>query len=158
MIAPPNDANYQWGDLQVMEKDSSGNIAFGPMPVSQLTPDNESLDIRIWIWSDGSYSSTSGSGFLLMKYNGYWIRVKKANVYLCFPANAQLAKISPTTMIASWVRDISQQFKDMIEGIGAAYANISTDTPPLPMEDFEGKSSGGGSGCFVSTISEKSMD
>jgi hypothetical protein len=151
MIAPPNDANYHWGDLQVVEKDASGNIISGPMIISQLTQENEWIDTRIWAWTDGSYSSTSNPDFLLMKYSGYWVRAKKANVYLCFPAESQLAMSRSETMIASWIQGISGKFMDMITTMGAAYATISTDTPPMPMADFNGKTSGDG-GCFISII------
>jgi hypothetical protein len=153
MIAPPNDANYRWGDLQVAGKDSSGSIVFGPMPISQLAADNEYLDIRIWSWSDGSYSSTSDPGFLLIRYQGCWVRAKKANVDLCFPANAQLAEISPRTKIALWVAGVASRFKEILNNLGAAYAVISMDTPPPPMGEFDSKASGGG-GCYISTISE----
>jgi uncharacterized repeat protein (TIGR02543 family) len=157
MIATPN-ADYNWGDLHVMEKDASGNILFGPVPISQLTGDNEYIDTRIWQWMDGSYSSTSSPGFSLKKYNGYWVRAKKANVYLCFPAEAQLAQAGPVMMIAAWAKEISKRFTDTFEAIGAAYADISQENPPMPMEDFDGKTSGGGSGCFVSSIAEREFN
>jgi uncharacterized repeat protein (TIGR02543 family) len=155
MIAPPNDADYHWGDLQVAGRDSSGSIVFGPMPISQLTADNEYLDIRIWSWSDGSYEAVSDPGFLLMRYNGYWVRAKKANVDLCFPANAQLAKISPQVRIASWAARAASRFKEIAINLGAAYAGISMDTPPLPMEDLGGNASAGSGGCFISIITGK---
>jgi hypothetical protein len=158
MIAPPNDANYHWGDLQVVEKDGSGNIVSGPMPISQLTVNNQYIDIRIWSWTDGSYIATSNPGFMLMKYSGYWVRAKKANIFLCFPAESQLAMSPSEVMIASWVQGISGKFKNMIDTLGMVYARISTDTPPMPMEDFNGKTSDGGGRCFISTITEQDVN
>jgi hypothetical protein len=158
MIAPPNDAHYHWGDLQVMEKDGSGNILFGPMPISQLAASNEYIDVRIWSWSDGSYTASTEAGFLLMKYNGYWVRAKKANVYLCFPAQSQVAMSQVQTKLATWGGGILTRITQMFDTLGAAYAEISSDSPPLPMSDFDGKSSGGGGGCFISLIFEKNMN
>jgi hypothetical protein len=72
------------------------------------------------------------------------VRAKKANVYPCFPDNAQLAMTRTAAMIVSWMNDVAMKFTAMIEGIGADYAKIPNDTPSMPMADFDGKTSGGG--------------
>ncbi len=153
MIAPPNNANYRWGDLQVVEKDAAGNIVYGPVYIFQLQDDNPYIDTRIWEWRKGAYNPTRSGDFLLQRYSGYWVCAKKANVYLCFPAESQIAQITPMMMIAAWVRDVKDRAGEIILGIEAAYADFSTDNPPMPMSGFDkSPSGGGGSGCFVSTI------
>ena len=51
MVAPPNNADYYWGDVQVVV-DVAGTLT--PMgTLSQLADDNPYIDRRLWWWANG---------------------------------------------------------------------------------------------------------
>jgi hypothetical protein len=129
MIACPNNADYHWGDVEVVEYDESGNIVYGPTAISELGDPNDYIDKRLWAWENGSYYSDT---FLMKKYEGYWVKVKKANVFLRFPVNTQAGLSNLSTQVA-------------IPDPG--------DSPPGPMGDFSVSEGGigGDVGCFIAT-------
>ena len=151
MIAPPNDRNYHWGDLQVMVKDAAGNTAFGPTPISGLAEDNPYIDVRIWGWNAGAYSASTLTDFLLERYSGYWVRAKQQNVYLCFPADAGIASRFGGLMDAVRNR-LTAWAGSFLPETDTAYANAPTDAPPMPMAGLASGKAEGGGGCFIGTM------
>jgi uncharacterized repeat protein (TIGR02543 family) len=156
MVAPPNDRDYRWGDLQVVEKDSAGNTVSGPTAISQLSAENKYIDVRIFGWDAGAYTASTLPEFLLERYSGYWVRVKQPNVYLCFPVDAGIAarsggmKDSMLSRLTAWVGSLLPE-------TDTACATASTDAPPMPMAGLntEEKAGGsGGGGCFIDTIGD----
>ena len=129
MIACPNNADYHWGDVEVVEYDESGNIVYGPTAISELGDPNDYIDKRLWAWENGSYYSDT---FLMKKHDGYWVKVKKANVSLRFPVSAQAGLSNLSTQVA--IAD-------------------SEDSPPGPMGDSIVSTGGVGGdvGCFIAT-------
>jgi hypothetical protein len=149
MIAPPNNQDYRWGDLSVMVTDSKGNTVSGPMLISQLPEDNPYIGTRIWGWDQGAYTASTLPEFLLERYSGYWVRAKQPNVYLCFPADAGIALRSGGIdamyqLITAWADNLLPEF-------ATAYANATTDSPPMPMAGLETEKAGGSGGCFINT-------
>ncbi len=131
MIGCPNNADYNWGDVQVLEYDADGAIIFGPTPISALQNDNGYIDKHLWRWENGEYTSDNT---IMQKYIGYWVKVKRANVYLRFPVEAQTSRT--TTEQPTFIKSISN----------------STDMPPRPMGVTNGGSPLGGIGsCFIDT-------
>ncbi len=89
MVAPPNEADYYWGDVQVVE-DTDG----------VLKPWT-----RCRTWPTTTPTSTGGCGAGRMDttipirptripsmeaYAGYWVKAKQANVFLRFDPGAQI--------------------------------------------------------------------
>jgi len=155
MIAPPNDRDYRWGDLQVTVTDGQGNTVFGPMPVSRLSADNEYIDVRIWGWDQGAYTASTSPDFLLERYSGYWVRAKQANVFICFPADAGIASRSGGVMDSIWSR-LTAWAGSLLPVTDTAYANAPNDTPPMPMSGLGGEKAGGSVGCFIDAITAPS--
>ena len=155
MIACPNNANYYWDYVEVVEYDSNGNIVYGPIAISALSDPNPYIDKRLWRWESGAYYSDTT---LMEKYKGYWVKVKKENVFLRFPASAQARLSNPGTMFAYLLSEGKRIVKSWILSPEQAVAD-SGDSPPPPMGDFSGSTWGGGSseevggdvGCFIAT-------
>jgi hypothetical protein len=163
-IACPNYANYSWDDVKVLEYDSEGCIVQGPTAISDLSDDNDMIDKRLWSWESGSYSDATTD---MVHGNGYWVKAKKANVFLRFDQEVQieLAQLSnPGIMFAS----IWNKAKRWVKKCFAPETAIadSGDSPPMPMVALSGSSSGadsgggsgtdsdggGGGGCFIETV------
>ena len=136
MIACPNNADYYWGDVEVVEYDDKGNILYGPTAISELGDDpNDYIDKRLWAWENGSYSYyPDPDDFLMKKYEGYWVKVKKANVFLRFPVSTQAGLSNLSTRMAIPDPD---------------------DSPPAPIGNFSVTPGGAGGdvGCFIATAS-----
>lgn len=152
MIGCPNAMNYYWGDVQVVEYDASGAIVYGPTAITDLSDPNNYIDIKIWEWVDGSYVSYTPSDiFLLRKYEGYWVKAKKANVFLRFREIVQIASISsPPTYFARLLTKGKRWMKRWIFTPQVAIAD-SDDSPPRPMGDFSTVSPESVGGCFIAT-------
>jgi hypothetical protein len=153
MIACPNDANYSWDDVQVLEYDVDGNIIYGPTAISALSDPNDYIDKRLWRWGNGSYYSDTT---LMEKHEGYWVKAKKTNLFLRFPVSVQARASNPGIMFAGLLNRGKRWMKKWVPTPQVAIAD-SGDSPPAPMEDFSGSTSGGGSsgggggGCFIAT-------
>jgi hypothetical protein len=150
MIACPNDANYYWGDVEVLEYDANCNIVYGPTAVSALPDPNPYIDKRLWRWESGAYYSDTT---LMETYSGYWVKVKKENVSLRFPVSAHASLSNPDIMLADLWDGAKRWAKRWIYGPQAAVA-YPDDSPPMPMAALSGSSAdseGGDGGCFVGT-------
>lgn|GEM_PF-2031135 len=141
MIGSPNNADYRWEDVEVLEYGADGNIVSGPAPISSLSDNNPYVDKRLWRWEAGAYASDTLG---LIRYNGYWVKARKENVFLRFPVGAQTTLSSPSTPLG------------MLKA--RRVLSVSDDQPPQPIGNFgvqrgRGNSSGGtgGGGCFVAT-------
>jgi hypothetical protein len=135
MIACPNDANYNWEDVQVLIYHDNCTYKFGPKPISELPDPNPYIDKRLWRWGNGDYASATS--WIMRKYEGYWVKVKKEDVFLRFPKEAQT--------------QLSNSGASLLTG-RQAVAN-SDDSPPAPIGDFSGGAGSpkSASGCFIAT-------
>jgi hypothetical protein len=157
MIAAPNNANYYWDYVEVLEYDSNGNIVYGPTAISYLSVDNGLIDKSLWRWENGAYYSDTT---LMEKYKGYWVKVKKENVFLRFPVSARAGLSNPSTMLAYLLSEGKRLVNAWILSPEQAIAD-SGDSPPSPMGDFSGSTGGGGSsgevGCFIATAAHMTL-
>ncbi|MDM8537148.1 hypothetical protein QUF70_10370 [Desulfobacterales bacterium HSG17] len=163
MIAPPNNADYLWDSIMILEYDDSGNIIFGPESLSKLADDNPYIDKRLWTWENGAYADNTQN---MLRHNGYWVKVLKQNIFLKFPVSAQTNLSSTVAQIQTFKKAVKQITRKLfIPDTAIAY---SGDSPPLPpsaglFDTQPGKSesqvisidsgsddSGGGGGCFIS--------
>ncbi|MBW1765211.1 MAG: hypothetical protein JRJ23_10825 [Deltaproteobacteria bacterium] len=148
-IGVPNNKVYSWKDIQVVQYNpGSGATIFGPTPVySGVTYSGVSayIDTRLWKWTgdpDLPYISydpnDSGATAQLHPYCGYWVKAKKPNVFLVFPADAG----EPA--------GLSVGFYDVPR---VSQADISRtvfmDSPPMPGSGSNRSSSE--TGCFIGT-------
>jgi Leucine-rich repeat (LRR) protein len=132
MIACPNDADYQWGDLEVVRYEADGSIADGyPKTVAELESD-DCIDKWLWRWENGGYQSDTST---LRKQQGYWVKANMANVFLKFPAKAQQSPSDQETKTSPAARQ----------------ADAPGYSPPAPISfGSQDNSSGGGTACFIS--------
>ncbi|MCX5852538.1 MAG: PKD domain-containing protein, partial [Deltaproteobacteria bacterium] len=152
MIASPNSADYKWEDVQVLEYDAGGTIIQGPTHIGDLSYENTMIDKRLWRWESGTYYSDTAE---LEKNAGYWLKARKSNVWLRFPADAHLASANITKV---YVKRMMKEATKLAKAWGLtpslAIAEVS-DTPPMPPGEFTGGgshfSAKEGGGCFITT-------
>jgi hypothetical protein len=145
-VACPNDANYSWDDVEVIE----GGIVRGA--ISNLASDNAWIDKRLWRWDAGShYDDTT----LMEQGNGYWVKAKQANVSLRFRQSVQVAQLSNSgIMFAGIFNKAKRWVKKWVFDSQVAIAD-SNDSPPMPMAALSGSSAdseGSDGGCFIATV------
>ena len=147
MIACPNNANYYWADVQVVEYNANGSIKNGPTAVSALSDPNDYIDKQLWRWENGSYYSDTT---FMEKHEGYWVKAKKANVYLRFPKAVQQAQLSNHGIMYAGLLDRTKRW--ITRSVFTPQAAIAEpeDSPPPPMADFDGNTgSDSATGCFI---------
>ena len=158
MIASPNGMGYLWDQVEVVAYDADGNVVFGPTPVSALPDPNDFIELSLWRWESGDYFPDT---LILDAYDGYWVRTKKANVYLRFPVSAQVRLSNPRTLFAFILKRGQRLAGQWVPEPQKALADTG-DTPPPPMADFsigyrsENTEAGGSVGCFIRTASNLS--
>ncbi|MDM8523732.1 hypothetical protein QUF80_10210 [Desulfococcaceae bacterium HSG8] len=148
MIGCPNDSDYNWNDVQVLQYDADGILVRDPMPVS--SPENDLVDKKLWRWEGGKYlfytpedsfhqdyeEYYDPAGDPVMKsHKGYWVRVKEANVFLRFGSQEYLSAPEAKSAVAA----------------SRAADDTFTGGPPAP-PDLDSSSSGGGT-CFIDSAS-----
>ena len=135
MIACPNDANYNWEDVQVLIYNDNCTYKFGPISISELPDPNPYIDKRLWRSENGEYASSTS--WIMNKYKGYWVKVKKEGVILRFPKEAQTR-----------LSNVSESLLTPRQAVAS-----SDDQPPAPIGNFSGGGSSlkSGSGCFIAT-------
>ncbi len=157
MIACPNDANYRWDNVRVLQHDDDGTVINGPVPVS--SPENHWVEKSLWRQGDGggyafyapeSYVIPSELEDELEKYRddsdpllkpneGYWVKVNQENLSLVFPAEDRLSDSG--TMMASMT----------YERTGRSAADSGGPPSPPQVSGPEDGTSNGGTVCFIST-------
>jgi hypothetical protein len=144
-IGCPNDANYAWGDVEVVDAG----------PIGLLSDENPWIDRRLWCWENGSYYPDN---VFMERREGYWVKVRQANVSLRFPQSAQAALDQVSNqdiMFAGLFKKTKTWVNKWILGSQVAIAD-SGDSPPMPMEALSSSSAdsegGGGGGCFVDSL------
>jgi hypothetical protein len=148
MIGCPNAANYNWDDVQVIEYNpNDGSIVFGPTAISALSDPNAYIDKRLWRWESGTYYPDAT---LMEKYKGYWVKAKKANVFLRFQVINQVSLSNPATYFARLLINGKRWMKRWVFTPDVAIAD-SDDSPPRPMGDFSTVSPESVGGCFIAT-------
>ena len=133
MIAPPNNASYLWGNVEIIVYDDSGEILYGPLPIKQLSKNNPYIDPRIWEWRTGisdKYIVYDSNNFKLKPHGGYWIKARSENVYLSFPYDAQENSSNPDILISKLVDTNSEYDTD-------SQSYIDEDKPPMPMAGLD---------------------
>ena len=134
MVAPPNKADYYWGDVKVVEDVDGALIVKGT--VQSLADANPYIDRRLWRWENGHYHSDTPetNPFLEMAaYQGYWVKAKQANVFLRFDPGARVASLGmPEILMAgiwkkttTWLSNLNIFSKDAVAE--------DDNTPPMPM-------------------------
>jgi hypothetical protein len=142
MIAPPNDADYPWGEVLVgrwLEEDP--DLMIEPVALSSGSPDIDfMIDPRIWEWKAGVYvPHQPEDNFLLERYKGYWAKAKVNGVYLVFPEYAQTTASSASSAVAS--------------ANARGTVTEDGDSPPMPMGTLgEDSTENIFGGCFVETV------
>jgi parallel beta-helix repeat protein len=155
-IGCPNAADYDWvAGVEVYEKNAEGSIVQGPTVIYLLPDDNDMIDKRLWCWDNGSYYPDNVE---MLQREGYWVKAKKANIWLRFRQDARVvvAQVSnQDTMFAGLFKKAKTWVNKWILGSQVAIAD-SGDSPPMPMAAISGSSAdsegGGGGGCFVDSL------
>ncbi|MFH1156324.1 MAG: chitobiase/beta-hexosaminidase C-terminal domain-containing protein [Pseudomonadota bacterium] len=127
-VAPPNNADYYWSDIQVAAYDDKGTLLFGPEPLENLAQDNPYIDLRLWRWENRTYYSDT---FIMEPFKGYWVRTKATNVYLRFPTRYQAAGSGLERFMRNVMFNGTRLFLKCMPT--KAYA-VSQDYPPMPMQ------------------------
>jgi uncharacterized repeat protein (TIGR02543 family) len=140
MIAPPNDANYRWGVVEVGVWNEETSEFIAAVPISTLA-DDTIIDRRVWEWNAGTYVSyMNNTDFVLERYKGYWVKSVKEGAYLVFPDLVQIARFESSNGVA-----VSKT-----RGVVAK----DGDAPPMPMGALEDNETDRffSSGCFVEIL------
>jgi hypothetical protein len=154
MIAPPNEASYYWGEVEVGVYNEETAEFIGPAPIDSLT-DDTIIDRRIWQWQEGRYVfHANTSDFVLEPNKGYWVKAVKKGAYLVFPNTVQLAH-SPKSegLLKTVAAKTGRWLKKVMPGARKAMAE--NDTPPMPMGALkDSKTDNIFGSCFVKTLKE----
>jgi hypothetical protein len=131
MVACPNDADYDWNEVQVLQYDDNGKIVKVPVSVKE----NDLVEKKLWEWKNGNYNYDYDIS-TMVRNEGYWVKVKQKNVFLKFPK--------------------AERAKGNTEGARQA-ASRYDDSPPAPISSFTGGAEsrineGGGGGCFIDSL------
>ncbi|KPA10489.1 protein containing DUF1566 [Candidatus Magnetomorum sp. HK-1] len=134
MIACPNDASYQWGDLQILKYDDNGNLEDSPKLISNFRGEDHVYENGLYKWEpdkEPPYTLYTNFDFELTPYEGYWVKALEPNVFLRFPKNR------PN-------RDRKHRQADEQD----TYTN---EMPPMPMSEMGGVKvyDSTPSGCFI---------
>jgi len=154
MVAPPNEADYLWGDVMVERYIEDGHEDnMGPFYISDSDPEVDKLiDRRIWEWNDGAYITYQPTDhFKLESYKGYWVKALQEDVYLLFPESSQYMAMSIPEKIwlavqgktLEWIRNVMPQTREAI---------ADNDSPPMPMGLFDDSVDPVFEGCFVESV------
>jgi hypothetical protein len=143
MIGCPNDANYNWNDVQVLVYGAEGNIIYGPAAISVLDDDNPYISKQLWRWEGGAYISDMP---VMERNSGYWVNVKQENVWLRFPVTAQQQTSGPQARSSAF----SQRCDDDDDDDECPPRPMSGVTLSIVNEDG-GTSVEAGVGCFIHT-------
>jgi List-Bact-rpt repeat protein/parallel beta helix pectate lyase-like protein/thrombospondin type 3 repeat protein len=155
MVAPPNDADYYWRNVQVVQ-DVAGTLT--PRgTLESLADDNPYIDRRLWRWENGDYvSDTPDTDFNaeMTAYAGYWVEAKQANVFLMFEPAARVTSLGmPQTMLAqawhktkTWLSNLELFDREAI---------ADNDRPPMPPAGLDENSVDPViEGCYIETINK----
>jgi hypothetical protein len=148
MIGCPNSADYDWNDVEILQYNTDGEIIRGPLPVS--SDENDLSDKTLWRWEAGEYVPDTAQ---MERNKGYWIRAKKENVFLRFPAKSQKNLPGARTMMTVRLNHQSARLGKLFTP-AEAIADTG-DSPPPPIGGFgdnKTSSSGGSGGCFIDAV------
>ena len=138
MIGCPNLKNYLWDGIEVIEYNESGDI-LASAAISDLPTPNDYIDMRLWRWANSSYWSDTA---VMEAYEGYWVKVKKPNIYLCFTEAAQTELTNEDVPPAS------------LRGVVT-----SEDEPPWPIGIVDqGDPNNENGGCFINSAATDSVN
>lgn len=162
MIAPPNNADYRWADVQVLAYNSEGTMILNPTPIKQLAENNNYLDRRMWTFENGAYMPylPDETGAYLVRYTGAWVKAETSGVFLRFPAAAQTQAAGVITLI-NRKHENRWSMGQWLAPETAVAASDDQDSPPEPMYDLTVNLENGsaridsGGGCFISETLEK---
>ncbi|MFZ5572070.1 MAG: right-handed parallel beta-helix repeat-containing protein [Thermodesulfobacteriota bacterium] len=152
MVACPNFAAYEWSRLEILESDGAGGVLYGPAAIETLGSDNAYIDIRLWSWENGAYASTTTQ---LRPHQGYWVKARKANLYLKFPASARLSPTDVSAASMAPVGNTNQPSRKAVQENNDNEEDDDDDSPPPPMESgFYFKSDGlaAAGSCFIGAL------
>jgi parallel beta-helix repeat protein len=132
MVAPPNEADYFWSFIQVWE-DVGGTLT-SRGTVQSLADTNPYIDRQLWRWENGGYVADAPDldpNSEMKAYAGYWVKAKKAGVFLKFDVGARVSSLGmPQTLMAkAWQKTVNWLNKlNLFSGEAIA----DNDSPPMP--------------------------
>jgi len=137
MVAPPNGADYYWGDVRVVEVTDGALLDRGA--VRDLPDVNDYIDRKLWRWENGDYVAgdlNTDSSLEMAAYKGYWVQAKQENVLLLFGESAQARVIAslgtPETLVAkAWCK--TKTWLSNLDIFSQEAVAVDNDTPPMPM-------------------------
>ena len=136
MVAPPNNGDYYWGDVQVVV-DVAGTLT-DQGTIADLGQTNQYVDWRIWRWETGGYvAETPDDDPIMESYAGYWVRAKQPNVYLRFDHFEQIIAQGYTDglMARAWNKTKAWLRKLSIFSQEAIADNNSPPMPPAALDE-----------------------
>jgi len=130
MIAPPNNADYEWNKVEIVVYDDNLKVVYGPSPVS-ASDSQKYIDI-LWQWQNGDYAPAN----TLEKNRGYWVKAKQPGVVLQFSESARGKSATRSEKRSS-----------------------SAEKPPMPMENtaftINTDSADAAGGCFIDSAAQR---
>lgn len=79
MIASPNDVDYDWDKVLVLQYDDDGTEIIRE-PVEISSSENDLVQKKLWEWKDGTYNYDYEITVMKSKA-GYWVKALKENVF-----------------------------------------------------------------------------
>lgn len=151
MVAPPNDAEYYWANVKVVEE--IDGVLIDRETVQNLADDNLYIDRQLWRWENGHYHSDTPDtdpNLAMEAYAGYWVKARQANVFLRFEPGARVASLGkPEILMAgiwkktkTWLSNLNIFSKEAVAG--------DDNTPPMPMGTLDDNTADPVfQGCFI---------
>jgi hypothetical protein len=133
MVAPPNNADYLWGNVWVVEE--VGGVLVDIDTVQSLGASNPYIDWQLWRWESGAYKSdTPDNPNLAMEaYAGYWVKARQANVFLRFDPGARVASLGRPEILMAGVWKKTKTWLSNLNIFSNEAVAEGDDTPPMPM-------------------------
>ena len=155
MVAPPNGADYYWGDVKVVE-DVAGTLT-DRGTVQGLADDNPYIDRRLWRWENGHYhfdTPDTNPSLEMVAYQGYWVKAKQANVFLRFEPGARVASLGMPEILMAGIWKKTTTWLSKLNIFSKEAVAVDDDTPPMPMGALDDNVDPVFQGCFIETASD----
>jgi len=157
MVAPPNEADYYWTNVQVVEEVDGALIFRGT--VQSLADTNPYIDRRLWRWENGHYHSDTpetDTSQVMAFYKGYWIKARQANVLLLFEPGARIASLGRSEILMARIWKKTTTWLSNLNIFSKEAVAEGDDTPPMPMGGLDDDTVDPlFQGCFIEAISHK---
>lgn len=156
MVAPPNKADYYWGNVQVVEEINGTLVDQGT--VQSLADDNPYIDRRLWFWENGHYHSDTPDtdpNLAMEAYAGYWAKAKQAKVFLRFEPGARVASLGRPEILMAGIWKKTTTWLSNLNVFSKEAVAEGDDTPPMPMGGLDDNTVDPVfQGCFLETMEQ----